>query len=218
MYPGLKNLTTCVGTPCDANGHDLVPADTLPTPPTKQEQDDFFPYDDRVQFELADLIFRRNQMPAHELNDLLILWAATIPEPPYVNHQNLYETIDSTTLGDAPWSSFSVEYTGDVSGDIVPPWKMAKYDVWMRNPRTVFRNQLSNPDFDGEIDYAAKWEFNTNGKRVWRDLMSGNWAWEQSVRVRILSPFISSSSITGHNCKGHRDAWLHVRPCYPRKR
>ena len=72
-YPGLKNFNSCVGTPCDADGNDLVPADTLPSPPTMQEQDDFSPYDNRVQFELADLIFRRNQMPARELDDLLTL-------------------------------------------------------------------------------------------------------------------------------------------------
>ena len=135
-------------------------------------------------------------MPAGKLDDLLTLWVATIQEPLYASYQDMNETIDSTTLGDAPWSSFSIEYTGDITGDIIPPWKLKKYNIWMRNPYTVFQNQLSNPDFDEEIDYAAKQDFNAKGKRVWRDLMSGNWAWEQSVCAHIASPLIGSWSIS----------------------
>ncbi|THH19362.1 hypothetical protein EW146_g1774 [Bondarzewia mesenterica] len=70
--------------------------------------------------------------------------------------------------------------TCDTSGENVVPWKLAEYEVWTRNPRTLFRNQLANPDFEGEIDYSAKQVFNEGGKREWKDLMSGNWAWEQS--------------------------------------
>ncbi|THH16273.1 hypothetical protein EW146_g4353 [Bondarzewia mesenterica] len=134
------------GTPCDIHGNDLPANTPPPARPSANDPADFTPYDTRVEFELADLLFRRNQTPVGEIDDLLALWAATVKEPPFTDHNDLYDTIDATTLGDAPWSSFS----------------------------------LANPDFEGEIDYSAKQVFNEGGKREWKDLMSGNWAWEQS--------------------------------------
>lgn len=126
------------------------------------------------------------------LDKLLDLWAATVQEPSFTNHGDLYGTINMTTLGDAPWASFSVEYAGNVAGNDVPPWKVTKYNVWIQDSHTVFRNQLANPDFDGEIDYTMKQDFNANGKREWKDLMLGNWAWEQSVCTQIIFLFIGS--------------------------
>lgn len=40
---------------------------------------------------------------------------------------------------------------------------------------------LENPDFDGEFDYAPYIDLDMNGERVWSDVMSGNYAWRQSV-------------------------------------
>ncbi|KAI6156540.1 hypothetical protein BKA82DRAFT_4325498 [Pisolithus tinctorius] len=33
---------------------------------------------------------------------------------------------------------------------------MAEYDIWFCNPKVVLEHQLANPDFNGEINYAAK--------------------------------------------------------------
>ncbi|KAG6826062.1 hypothetical protein H0H92_001275 [Tricholoma furcatifolium] len=52
------------------------------------------------------------------------------------------------------------------------------HEVWFRDPLRVLKNQLGNPDFADEIDYAPKRVF-LGGKRRYRDVMSGNWAWEQ---------------------------------------
>jgi len=43
------------------------------------------------------------------------------------------------------------------------------------------RNQLANPDFDGEIDLVPKQEFGVDGERKYQDFMSGNWSWRQAV-------------------------------------
>jgi len=35
----------------------------------------------------------------------------------------------------------------------------SEYDVWFRNPRLLVHHILSNPDFDGKIDYAPVQEY-----------------------------------------------------------
>lgn len=63
----------------------------------------------------------------------------------------------------------------------IPPWMLEEYEVWYRNPRVVLRNQLANPDFKDKIDYAPVREFDENGERRWKNVMSGNWAWNNAV-------------------------------------
>lgn len=124
-------------------------------------------------------------MSGAHIDELLDIWASTLEpdsekQAPFANHNELYETIDSTKLGDVAWQSFSVVYHGAIP-DNPPPWMTAEYVVWFRDPKTVLKNQLANPDFEGEIDYAPKQVFGDKGKREYQDLMSGNWAWNQAV-------------------------------------
>ena len=174
-----------IGLPCDKDGN-YLPEGTPPPPWDYPASDDFFPYDDRASFELADLLYRRNQMPASQINDLLQIWAATQhpdEELPFINKQHIYDTIDATILGDVPWQSFSVEFNGDVSelDHEGAPWKLKSYDVWFRNPRLILHNQLGNRDFAGEIDLCAKRVYDDKNKRWYQNFMSGNWPWRQSV-------------------------------------
>lgn len=113
------------------------------------------------------------------------LWAATLPpgaQPPFADHNDLNNSLDSIPFGEIPWQSFSVKYDGvrPESGD-VPSWMDAEYDVWFRCPREVARSHLANPDFASEIDWAPKRVFNRAGKREYSDFMSGNWCWKQAV-------------------------------------
>ena len=39
---------------------------------------DWSPYNNRVEFELADFLFQQNQMSAGDINSLLNIWAATL--------------------------------------------------------------------------------------------------------------------------------------------
>jgi hypothetical protein len=66
-------------------------------------------------------------------------------------------------------------------------WMTSEYDVWFRDPHSVFRNLLSNPDFNGEFDYAPYQEYDASGNHRFQDLMSGNWAWKQAVRVYLIT-------------------------------
>ena len=174
-----------VGEICDENGNDLPP-DVPPAPNGSDKgPNDWAPYDSRLQFEVADFLFRRNQMSAGDINYLLTLWAASLAthggEPPFSNATDLYDTIDSTPLGDAPWSSFSLQYNGIQPEGDVPSWMEAEYDVWFRDPRALAHGILSNPDFKSTFDYAPFQEPTSDGLHRFQDFMSGNWAWNHAV-------------------------------------
>ncbi|OBZ69148.1 hypothetical protein A0H81_10933 [Grifola frondosa] len=173
------------GQPCDKHGIDLPP-NTPPTPPTPPADDDWSPYKDRVDFETADLLYRRAQMAGSNIKELLDLWAATLlkhnDDPPFCNHKDLYRTIDSTILGDVKWESFVMSYEGEKPDRNVPAWMTASYDVWFRDPREVVRNMLVSTDFDGEIDYAPLREFVDDERRL-KNFMGGDWAWRQADEI-----------------------------------
>ena len=122
-------------------------------------------------------------MPADQIDDLMDIWAATLPagsDPPFADHDDIYDTIDKIAIGEVPWKCFSASYSGERPVD-APTWMLVEYDVWFRDPRSLARNQLANPEFEGEVDYAPKQVFNEDHGRVWSNFMSGNWAWEQAV-------------------------------------
>ncbi|OBZ77541.1 hypothetical protein A0H81_01910 [Grifola frondosa] len=170
------------GTPCDEDGN-YLPPDTPPTFPPAPLSDDWSPYRNRVEFEVAGLLYTRDKMPGKCINELMDLWTATLLKyndyGPFANSKDLYRTIDSTRLGDVKWESFELSYSGEVPDHNVPRWMTGRYDVWFRNPRTVVQNMLANPDFDGEINYGPFREF-VDGERRLKDFMSGDWAWKQA--------------------------------------
>jgi hypothetical protein len=180
-----------VGQICDESGNALPPD----IPPAPRDSDkgpnDWTPYDNRLQFEVADFLFRRNQMSAGDINFLLSLWAASLAihsdEPPFSKATHVYNTIDSTPLGDIPWQSFSLQYNGARPERNVPSWMQAEYDVWFRDPRTLVHNLLSNPDFKSDFDYTPFQERTSDGIHRFQDFMSANWAWNQAVSLHYNS-------------------------------
>ncbi|KAF9035695.1 hypothetical protein BDZ89DRAFT_1130310 [Hymenopellis radicata] len=175
------------GKPCDEDGN-ILPDGTAP-PPFEYElpQGDYYPFANRRAFELADLLYRRNQAPAQDIKDLLQIWAADLQDspdghsPPFADPDDLYDTIDLSKLGSVPWEPFSVEYDGELPKDRPPePWMVEKFDVWFRDPRAVLHQQLANQDFAKEMDFAPKRVTNKQGRRRYQDFMSGNWAWRQA--------------------------------------
>ncbi|KAJ7631552.1 hypothetical protein DFH06DRAFT_1438650 [Mycena polygramma] len=169
------------GRPCDRNGNFLLP-NTPPPPQDRPAPDDFSPYAGREDFELADLLYRRVQMSAGAIDELMQNWASR-PEshgaPPFADHEDLYNTIDATEIGHVPWESFTVRYNQPIAAGDVTPWKTQEYVVHFRDPRKVLHQQLANPDFRSEMDFAPKQVF-VDGSRQYEDFMSGNWAWRQA--------------------------------------
>jgi hypothetical protein len=56
---------------------------------------------------VTDFLFCRNQISAGDINFLLSLWAASLAthgdKPPFSKATDMYNTIDSTPLGNAAW-------------------------------------------------------------------------------------------------------------------
>jgi hypothetical protein len=59
----------------------------------------------------------------------------------------------------------------------------AEYTVWYRDPHKLFLNMLKNPDFEKAFDYAPYRQYDEKGNRVYEHFMSGDWAWQQAVRL-----------------------------------
>jgi hypothetical protein len=95
----------------------------------------------------------------------------------------MYQTIDRTLFGDIPWSSFSLQYSGEKPTDNVPAWMNATYEICYLDPRLVIYGMLTNPDFQDHMDFVPyrKYDAGTH-KRQWQDFMLGEWAWMQAVR------------------------------------
>ena len=146
--------------------------------------DDFSPYGSRVQFEVADLIYHKVQMSSRHVDELCQLWAATTGgDPPFASKEDLYDTIDATTTGNIPpWQCVSITMDVDANQDEpIAPWKTAAYEIYYRDPKAMLHSQLVNPDFKTELDVSPKWVFDQDNKRIFKDFMSGNWAWQQAV-------------------------------------
>ncbi|KAJ6620203.1 hypothetical protein B0H10DRAFT_2163625 [Mycena sp. CBHHK59/15] len=152
-----------------------------PPPQERPPSDDFTPYAGCTDFDLADLLYRRAQMSAGAIDELMQNWAAQsdAPNPLFTDHEDLYNTVDATEIGHVLWQSFTVRYNQPITAGDVTPWKTQDYVVHFRDPRLVLQQQLANPDFKSEMDFAPKQVF-VDGQREYEDFMSGNWAWRQA--------------------------------------
>ncbi|KAG0701710.1 hypothetical protein DFH29DRAFT_1000020 [Suillus ampliporus] len=144
------------GHSCDEHGNFLT-NDAPPSPPELKSRDDWTPFRNRVEFEMAELLYIKNQMPAGQADRLLDLWATTLLKhgdiPPFADHKDLYATIDSIPLGDVKWVGFSCTYTAEKPDGNYPPWMDGSYDVWYQDPQEVVQNMLVNPAYSDEMDY-----------------------------------------------------------------
>ncbi len=154
------------------------------------------PFKNRSEFELADFFYREAQLSGKKLDKLMGLLAAYYGDnsdkpPPFANTQDLHNAIDSITTGDVPWQAFTISYSGSKPDADVPGWMNQEYTVWYRCPRQLLINQLGNRSFANEMDWAPKRVYRRGLKREYCDFMSGNWAWEEAVRMSDL--YLSSS-------------------------
>lgn len=134
-------------------------------------------------------------MPQSHVNELLQVFAAhTLSKggsPPLSSNQEMLDIIDSITIGDVPWQSFSLSYNGDRPDQNPPAWMDQTHDCWFRDPRKLLHKMLERADFEHEFDHAAYQEFDQNGHRRYKDFYSGNWVWEPSVRfLGLLTRFL----------------------------
>ena len=123
-------LSHFTGKICNKDGN-VLPPNSPPPPPDSSPQcgpDDWFPYESGIKFELADFIYRHNQMSEGNtdflFNFINTMLASHGEHAPFCNHSNMHNTIDVTTLGEAPWDHFTLKYDGPllegISGENVP--------------------------------------------------------------------------------------------------
>ena len=105
----------------------------------------------------------------------------------YRNNDEMYKTIDAIQHGEAPWTVFHLKYTGPVTPE-TPAWKLKTYVVYTRNPLRVAEMIAGNPDFNGRWDYIPYEEYTSPTCRRFSNLMSGRWAYKQSVSLDSLLP------------------------------
>ncbi len=162
-----------LGTPCDEHGTYLQPGTPPPLQPLPENL--FDPFDDEVQFRLADFLFRKVEMSQGNIDELLELWALSQRDHdtfgPFSDHDELHSRIDTIKLGDAPWKCMGCEVPSDVPANAAS-WQREEYQIWYRDPDTVIGNMLANTDFAKEFDPAAYVHVDANGKRHWCDFMS----------------------------------------------
>ena len=188
-----KRLIILQGIPCDKDSN-AVPQGTPPLPcETDNGPKDWTPYKDWSEFELANSIYTKNQTSAGGIDQLLNIWAATLIgtdlKPPFLNHNDLYCTIDSTPLGNVKWESFTLNYTGELPDGDIPPWMENKHKVWFHDPCLLVHNLLTNTDFDGKTDISPFQEYDANNNHQYKNFMSSNWAWKQVVHFYYLFIF-----------------------------
>ena len=131
------------GKPSDSDGINLPLGTAPPVPTLDPPFSDSSPWDPflrRDHFELADFLYRRNQMSAGDIDELLGLWNALVPDgehPPFSSHNDLYSLIDDIKHGGVKWQSMTAMYNQDPAsagnGDL-PTWMMKKYEIWFRDP------------------------------------------------------------------------------------
>ncbi|KAH8979760.1 hypothetical protein EDB92DRAFT_1937270 [Lactarius akahatsu] len=133
----------------------FLPPGAPPPPQPVPAQGDWTPFDSEVQFMLADLLYRRTEVSASNINILLDIWAQSLAganQPaPFESHEHMYATIDASVLGDVPWQCLVAGPLVDI-GDHSPEWMRTSYEVWYHDPDAVVTNMLSNPDFTGQFD------------------------------------------------------------------
>jgi hypothetical protein len=117
-------------------------------------------------------------MLSKNIDQLLEMWAFSMMKHgdlgPFQDYKEIYETIDATTVGDAPWKCLQTEPL-DPSPDALA-WARERYEVWYRDPDVVITNMIDNPDLNGAFDTTPYVRVDAHGKRRWSDFMSANFA------------------------------------------
>ncbi|TFY69245.1 hypothetical protein EVJ58_g535 [Rhodofomes roseus] len=185
LHPTLNAL------PCTPDGSRFLEPRSPPPPRERNAKDDWTPFRSRLQFEVAEFLYKKNQMSQRDINTLMDLWGASLVEyggrPPFDNSAHLLDSIDAIPLGDAPWSKFELSYRGPIPEGEVPSWMTEKYTIWRRDTRVVMHSLIDCEDYDSEnkdeFDLVPYQEVNEEGGRRLTNVLSGNWAWRQADTI-----------------------------------
>ncbi|KAF8807107.1 hypothetical protein BYT27DRAFT_7255758 [Phlegmacium glaucopus] len=118
--------------PCDENGH-YLPIGTPPPLCCTATHGDWKPFEDEVQFKVANFLYRQEEMLQGNINYLLELWVLSLMKHnnigPFDTYKHICDRIDAVEEGDAPWKCFKTSLNKEV-GDTAPNWKKQEYNIW----------------------------------------------------------------------------------------
>jgi len=143
-----------------------------------------------LAFDWAHFNFVEVQTSEHHVNRGLDLWLAVTIEAggaaglPWKSAAELYKTIDAIQEGDVPWSTIKFKYDGP-KPSTPPKWMEETYELCLRDILVLTEHQLATTDFEGKFHPAPYRQFNHKQDRVWSDLSSGDWMWDQAVGSRM---------------------------------
>ncbi|KAF8259080.1 hypothetical protein EI94DRAFT_1774021 [Lactarius quietus] len=104
----------------------------------------------------------------------------------------MYKTIDAIQMGSLPFHKYHFHYTRP-KPSMPPHWMEQAYELNACNVLDVIQDQLATIAFKDQFDSTPYQEFNSNGDRIWSNLMSGHWAFKQAVCDKT-----TVSAATGH--------------------
>jgi hypothetical protein len=180
-------LTSEIAKPCDERGEFLLPHTRPPTPPIPPEAaiNPWHPFQSRVDFSFAHFHFVTVRSSGPQIDEALDIWAAAVTEfggnVPWRNHKELYATIDTIQQGDSPWKVYKIQYQGPRPPGTPPRWMTQTYELCTRDTRRVLHHQFETTQFKDSINLVPYRQFDGDGQRVWSNLMSADWAWNQAV-------------------------------------
>ncbi|KAH9829324.1 uncharacterized protein C8Q71DRAFT_863392 [Rhodofomes roseus] len=143
--------------PCTRDGSSYLDPGAPPPERERPAEGDWAPFGSRLEFEVAEFLYQKNQMSQRDINTLMGLCAASLVQyggrPPFENSAHLLDTIDAIPLGDAPWSKVEFSYQGPIPEGDVPSWMTEKYVIWKRDTRVVARSLIDCEDYNGENEF-----------------------------------------------------------------
>jgi hypothetical protein len=183
---------------CGPNGERL-PHGTPPSP--RDDTHDWTPFSDLWSFNFADYKFVKCGSLAVDINQAMQNWAkrsmamSGVDSSPFRNHADMLRAIDAIKAGQASWGLFDAGYTGHIN-DTSPGYLRDRWTVHTCDMRKAAHMLMANPEYDGHFDYTARQEFvpAPDQPGVWQrqfsDVMSGEWAWNESVSWPDMMPIV----------------------------
>ncbi|KAH9031532.1 hypothetical protein EDB85DRAFT_2074105 [Lactarius pseudohatsudake] len=147
---------------------------------------DWGAFESKEGFEMAELLYSKAHMSEGDVDKLLNIFERSSGNVPFSDHTDLYATIDGLTVGDVPWQSFTVCHVGELGNDVgesQPKWMSDVHEVFYRDPHLIVRGMLTNPDYEGGMDFGPYRAFDKDGTCVYEHMMGGDWAWEQATEI-----------------------------------
>ncbi|KAH6868892.1 hypothetical protein BKA70DRAFT_1211207 [Coprinopsis sp. MPI-PUGE-AT-0042] len=217
----IKSHPVLTATPVDREGNTL-PAYTNPPPwdPVPTENP-WTPFEDRLSFDWAHYHVIECGSSEAKIAKGLDLWMAAKIQGagthdceglPWSSADDLYSTVDEIQAGSAPFKTVYFQYSGPLPSN-PPKWMTQKYELCVRDTRQVIKNTLATANFANEFDTQPYRQFHSNADRIYSNLLSGDWAWNEADKIAkevqdsagaMLVPIISGldkttvSVATGH--------------------